>query len=153
MPPGAKSFLQRWVVTTLGVVAAASILSGVHADTVLGLVMASLLLGILNAIIRPILMLLTLPLVVLTLGLFTLVINATLLYFVGRLVESFHVRDFWSAFFGGIIISLVSLAANLLIGKDQPRVQVRRTRVVRRDRRPPGGPGGPDTGSGPVIDV
>lgn len=144
MPPGAKSFLQRWVITTLGVLAAASIVDGVRAETTLGLLGASLLLGIFNAVLRPVMMFLALPLVVLTLGLFMFIINATLLYFVGWLVKSFQVEDFWSALKGAIVISIVSLLANLLIGKDKARVEVR----ARGRRKPPS-----DTGSGPVIDV
>lgn len=148
MSPGAKSFLQRWVVTTLGVLAAASIVDGVRAESTLGLLGASLLLGIFNAVLRPVMLLLALPLVVITLGLFTFIINATLLYFVGWLVKPFYVQDFWAALKGAIVISIVSLLANLLIGKDQ--------RMPVDERRgpppPPRGPG-PNTGSGPVIDV
>ena len=148
MSPGAKSFLQRWVITTLGVLAAASIVDGVRAETALGLIGASLLLGILNAVLRPVMMLLALPLVLITFGLFMFVINAALLYFVGWLVKSFYVQDFWAALKGAVVISIVSLIANLLIGKEQPRARARVE--VRRGsgRKPP-----PDTGSGPVIDV
>jgi putative membrane protein len=146
MSPGAKSFLQRWFVTTLGVLAAATIVDGIHADSALGLLAASLLLGILNAFLRPALMLLALPLLIVTLGLFTLIINAVLLCLVGWLVSPFHVADFWSAFKGGLVISIVSLFANLLIGKEEARVQIRRD----PQQNPPKSP---DTGSGPVIDV
>jgi len=69
---------------------------------------AALLLGIVNAIIRPILILLTLPLTLMTLGLFLLVINGLMLWLVAALVEGFHVNGFWGAVFGSILISLVS---------------------------------------------
>ena len=144
MSPGAKSFLQRWTITTLGVLAAATIVDGVRAETNFGLLAASLLLGILNAVIRPVMLLVALPLLVVTLGLFTFIINATLLYFVGWIVKPFYVEDFWAALKGSIVISIVSLLANLLFGK-------KKTREV--PSQPPRRPPPPNTGSGPVIDV
>ena len=87
---------------------------------------------------------LSLPLLILTLGLFTLIINACLLYFVGSVVSAFHVDTFWDAIWGALIISLISLALNSLTGASNLRVQVRRGPPPnRRD----------DGGSGPVIDV
>jgi putative membrane protein len=142
-----KAFLQRWLVTTLGVLAAANIVDGIKAGDWQSLLVASLLLGILNAFLRPALLLLSLPLLLITLGLFTFVINAGLLYFVGRIVQNFHVLDFWAAFKGGIVISLVSMAANLLIGKNKASIQVKTSRTTPAPRPPR------DTGSGPVIDV
>ena len=97
MSPAVKEFLQRWLVTTLGVLAAANIINGVRADDIVSLLGASLLLGVFNAVLRPVLMFLSLPLLILTLGLFTLVINAVLLYFVSDLVKGFHVVDFCTA--------------------------------------------------------
>jgi putative membrane protein len=100
-----KEFLQRWLITTVAVLVAAHIVPGIEYTNVTDLFVASLLLGVLNAIARPILMLLSLPLVILSLGLFLLVINAGLLYFVGWVVKGFNVAGFWSAFFGALIIS------------------------------------------------
>lgn len=152
MPEGAREFVQRWVVTTLGVLLAASIVDGIRADNALSLVAASLLLGVLNAFLRPILLLIALPLLILTLGLFTLVINSLLLYFVAWAVKGFYVADFWAAFKGALLISIVSLFANAVMGKKQIRVEARRGRPLRRQRTPPPSPP-KDTGSGPVIDV
>jgi putative membrane protein len=149
MAPAFQSFLQRWFTTTLGVFVAASVLSGVHAEGLLPLLAASLILGVLNAVLRPALVLVSLPLVLLTLGLFMLVINAVLLYFVSDLVKGFHVADFWSAFKGGIVISIVSMFANLYIGR---KIVVRSHPVSRSTPAPPSSKG-PDTGSGPIIDV
>jgi putative membrane protein len=105
----------------------------------------ALVLGILNAFIRPILMLFSLPLLIFTLGLFRLVINALLLYFVSFLLGRFFVVDnFWAAFVGALVISIVSLLLNLLVGGGSSRVR------FERRRRPPDSGGG---GSGPVIDV
>ena len=146
MSSKAKTFFQRWVVNTLGVLVAANVVSGIRYDTFLGLILAALFLGILNAFVRPVMILLALPLLLVTLGLFILVINALLLYFVGGLLKTFHVDSFGAAFIGALIISIVSLVVNWLLGTGETRIQ------VDRGRRPPpsSGPGG---GSGPVIDV
>ena len=87
---------------------AASIISGIRYDSVPSLLGAALLLGILNAFLRPILLLLAAPLIILTLGLFIFVVNALMLYLVNDLVHGFHVAGFGSAFWGAILISLVS---------------------------------------------
>jgi len=149
MQPGNKKllrFLQSWVINTLAVLVAVAILPKHITYSDWGdLVIASLLLGILNAFVRPILMLIALPLLIFTLGLFTLVINALLLYLVGTLLHPhFTVDSFRYAFVGAVIISVVSISLNVLTGNS--RVNVQR-------RGPPKGPGGPGGGNGPVIDV
>ncbi|MBM3835460.1 MAG: phage holin family protein [Verrucomicrobia bacterium] len=145
MSPTVKQFLQRWAINTLAVLVAANVIQGIRYETVAGLLVASLLLGILNAFLRPVMMLLSLPLLILTLGLFTFVINALLLYLVGWLVKGFQVETFWAAFWGALIISLISLVANSLLGIGDARVEVSRGRKRSRDRR--------DDGGGPIIDV
>ena len=145
-PPTQKAvrFLQSWLINTAAVLVAAAILHRhISYDNKLqNLLLASLLLGILNAFVRPILMLIALPLLIFTLGLFTLVINALLLYFVGQLLQpSFQVDSFRYAFLGALIISVISIALNVLTGN--ARVSVQR-------RPPPKPPGGVD---GPVIEV
>src|SRR6266478_2747231 len=108
--PGLKKFIQSWLINTLAVLVAAYNVKGIHYQKPLDLLVASLLLGILNAVLRPILWFLALPLLVLTLGLFMLVINAVLLYFVGYVLRPlFYVDDFSSAFWGALIIFIVSL--------------------------------------------
>jgi len=138
-----KTFLQRWIVNTVGVLVAANVVSGIHYETYVGLFLASLLLGVLNAFVRPIMIVLALPLLVFTFGLFLLVINALLLYFVGALLKPFHVDSFGAAFLGALIISVVSMLVNWLLGSGDTHFHV--------SRRPPPGP--PSSGSGPVIDV
>jgi len=146
MQPKLKKFIQNWLINTLAVGIAGCIVKGIHYDTFPDLVIASLLLGILNAFLRPVILLLALPLLVVTLGLFLLVINALLLYFVGILLHPrFYVDDFWSAFWGALVISIVSIALNTLTGRGGARVE------FRRGRRPPGPDGA--GGGGPVIDV
>ena len=141
-----KSFLQRWLITTLAVLVASQIVPGIT-GTWSGLITATLLLGLLNAVVRPVLIIFTLPLVILTLGLFVFVINAVLLWWVGHLLKDFHVATFWDAFWGSLIISLVTMLVNFLTGsnKSQSRMEFRR---VKRPRPPP-----PDNGGGPTIDV
>ena len=141
-----KRFLQSWLINTLSVLVAVYLVKGIHYEKPLDLVVASLVLGILNSVIRPVLMLVALPLLVFTLGLFTLVINALLLFFVGNLLRPhFQVDSFWAAFWGALVISLVSLILNSLTGAGNARVR------VQRHRSPP--PGRHDGGGGPIIDV
>ena len=143
MSSALKIFLQRWLINSIAVMVAANLIKGIEYQTLSGLLVASLLLGIFNALLRPLLVLLSLPLVIFTLGLFTLVINALLLYFVGSLVKSFVVANFWAAFWGSLIISLVSLILNTLTGTGDSRIEFRRGK--RRSGR--------GDGDGPVIDV
>ena len=145
MAAGLKPFLQRWLINTLAVLVASNVVRGIHYDTISGLLVASLLLGIFNAFLRPVMLLLSLPLLILTFGLFILVINALLLYFVGWLVTPFRVESFSAAFWGALVISLVSLVINSVLGTGDSRIEVRRGR---KPSPPPDGNGG-----GPVIDV
>jgi putative membrane protein len=139
-----KRFLQSWVINTLAVLVAVHVVKGIGYEKALDLLVASLLLGILNAVLRPVLMLLALPLLLMTLGLFRFVINALLLLFVGYLLRPhFSVNGFWAAFWGALIISLISAVLNLLTGGGA------RLRFQRRRPRPDSH----RDGDGPVIDV
>jgi putative membrane protein len=141
-----KKFLKSWVINTLAVLAAVYIVPGIRFadDNLWTPFVTSLVLGIVNAFIRPVLMLLALPLLIYTLGLFTLVINAFLLYFVSFLLgRHFQIDSFGAAFLGALIISVVALLLNLLTGGSRATVR------VSHRRRPPDS----DHGSGPVIDV
>ncbi len=102
------AFLIRWFVTTVAVFLAEKLLPGIRCDSTGALLGASLLLGIINAFVRPVLLLLSIPFIIVTMGLFIFVVNALLLLLVAALIPSFHVDGFWSAFFGGILIGLVS---------------------------------------------
>ena len=106
------------MITTLAVLVTTYVLSnGIHFQKPLDLIMASLLLGILNAVVRPFLMVLSLPLVLLTLGLFTLVINGILLFVVSALLRPrFEVENFKYAFWGAVLISVFSMILNALTG-------------------------------------
>jgi putative membrane protein len=102
-----KPFLTRWLVTTVAVAVAVK-LTGMRAEGWGPLLGTALLLGIINAFIRPVLLLLSLPFILVTLGFFILIVNALMLWAAGGLVPGFHVEGFWNAFFGSIIVSLVS---------------------------------------------
>ena len=118
--------LIRWAITALSLFAAAWLLPGIHVDDGRGWVVyaaMAVILSLANAIIRPILTLLTCPLVMLTLGVFTLVINATTLLVASSLANNvfkvgFYVDGFWSAFWGAIIVSIVSIVLNAVV-KDE----------------------------------
>lgn len=130
----------RWLITTVGVLVADLLLPGISYDKASALFLASLSLGLLNAFVRPVLVFFSLPFVLLTLGLGLLLINALLLSVVGSLVPGFRVNGFGSAFLGGLIISLTSFAANLLLGRGPT---IRRTKPR----------SGQNSDDGPVIDV
>ncbi len=105
-----KSFLIRWVITTIAVLAAAHIVPGIDYHQDWGLLLtASLLLGLVNAVLKPFLILISLPLLLLTFGLFTFVINSFLLLFVSKLVRGFDVCGWGSAFWGSLVISFVTI--------------------------------------------
>ena len=102
------AFLIRWMVTTIAVFVAVKLPLGIRCESAGALLGASLLLGVINAFVRPVLLLLSLPFIIVTMGLFIFVVNALLLLLVSWLVPSFVVGGFWSAFFGAIVIGIVS---------------------------------------------
>lgn len=141
-------FLGRWLALTLAVWVAERLLPGIRADDWQSLLVAALVLGILNSLVKPILVALALPFVVFTFGLFLLLINAGLLILTAKLVPGFHVDGFWSAMGASLIVSLLSM----LLGVPPN---------FRRRRRPPVSMGAeirygdrtPPPGKGPIIDI
>ena len=131
--------LIRWLVTTLAILAVPYVISGVQVEGFFAALLASAILGILNALVRPVLIILTLPLTIVTIGSFIFVINALLFEFAAALVPGMHVDSFWSALFASIIVSFVSWILNSAIagGAGETTVIVRRgERVVdMRQRR------------------
>jgi len=111
-------FLLHWGITALSLWVASLIFKGLKFDTVSSLVIAALLLGLANAIVRPLLIVLTLPLTLITFGLFILVINALMILLVAKLVKGFSVSSFWTAFFASIVISLLSIAIGAAVSQD-----------------------------------
>jgi putative membrane protein len=108
-----------WLINAVALLALPYLMSSIQVDSFVTALIAALVLGLINTFIRPLLVLLTLPATVLTLGLFIFVINGLLFWFVGSSVEGFHVPGFWSAVGGAILYSIISwaLSALLLPGK------------------------------------
>ena len=104
-----------WLFNAIALMAVAYLLPGISVASFVTALIAALVLGLVNAVIRPILVLLTLPATLLTLGLFIFVINGLLFWFVGSFIEGFTVAGFWAGFFGAIVYSLVSWLLSALI--------------------------------------
>ena len=113
--------LARWLVLALGVTIATKLITGIHCDDLNTLIVVVLLLSLFNAVLKPILVLFTLPFILLSLGLGMLVINAFLFMLVGRMVDGFHVAGFWPALGGALIVSVTNMIVSRLIGTKRPR--------------------------------
>lgn len=100
--------LVRWLILTAAITVAAYLISGIHVSGFFSAFFAAAILGVLNVFFRPVLLILTLPINLLTLGLFTFVINAILLKMASGVISGFEVHGFWSAVWGGLIISIVN---------------------------------------------
>ena len=109
-------FLLRAAITALGLWVASELLGGVSFDAPSKLVLAAVVLGVVNAFVRPLAFILTLPITIVTLGLFLLVLNAGMIALVAWLVPGFQVSGFWTALGAAVIVSLVSWAASSVIG-------------------------------------
>ena len=110
-------FLLRVVIIAIGLWLASVWVPGVHVDSTQTLLLAGLLLGIVNAIVRPIAFILTLPITILTLGLFLLVLNAAMVWLVTKILPGFHAPWFMPAFLTSVIVWLVGWVATALIGR------------------------------------
>ncbi len=153
-PSGLARFFLQWVATTAAVLVAAHLVPGVGYDRFQSLAVAALILGLLNAFVRPILVILSLPFVLITLG-FGIVfvigfINALFLWLAGRWVNGFDVHGFWPALFGGLVVGVVSSLLNRMFGSSPAKTRTSTDSKPRpgRNRR-----SGPPDGNGPVIDV
>lgn len=113
-------FLIHWTITSLSLWAASRVFKGIRFADTRALIVAALLLGFANAIVRPLLIILTFPLTLLSLGLFLLVINALMLLLVAALVRGFTISGFWTAFFASIFIAVLSFAIGLFVDSDTP---------------------------------
>jgi putative membrane protein len=121
---GMRPFFLRWLVTTVAVAVAVQLVPGIHSAGWASLLCMALVLGIINAIIRPVLLLLSLPFILVTLGFFILVVNALLFWLAGELVPGFRVDGFWNAFFGSIIVSLTNWAMSSVIRGNDGQIQI-----------------------------
>ena len=116
-------FILRGLIAALGLWAATEMLDGFTIDTATTLVIAGLLLGVVNAIVRPFVLLLSLPALLLSLGLFLLVVNAAMLGLVALMLPGFRIAGFWTAMGGAIIVSVVSWIGSWFIGS-RGRVEI-----------------------------
>ena len=110
-----RRILIKWLINTLALLITAYVVEGIQVTGVSTLFLAAALLGILNALIRPILIILTLPINIITLGLFTFVINGAMLWLVSLIIKGFIIQGFWPAVVGALLISVVSWLFNWLI--------------------------------------
>jgi putative membrane protein len=105
----------KWFICTVSLAVAAWLIQGITIQNGWALIFAAFVVGFLNAFLRPILLLLTLPLNILTLGFFTFVINAAMILFTAGIVGGFSVDGFWTAFLAAIVMSIVSFILNILL--------------------------------------
>lgn len=119
-------FLLRWSMNLLALVVAAALIRGIKIQSLEMGILAAGLLGVVNAVIRPVVLVLTLPINLLTLGLFTLVINAAMLKLVSVVVPGLVIDSFSAAFFGALIISVISWVLNIFVGGDGKVVFIKR---------------------------
>jgi len=140
-----SDFIFRWFVQMIAVWVATKIISGINCDDWPSLLIAALVLGILNSFVKPILKVLSIPFIIMTLGLFLIVINAGLLLLTAHLVEGFHVTGFWPAVGGSLVISIVSM----FLGYPKAKRRV----VINRQEQQDYTTNGPPPGKGPIIDV
>ena len=117
-----KGLLIRWIVSALSLLAVGYLVPGFEVKNFLYALAAAAVLGILNAVVRPILIVLTLPLTILTMGLFIFVINALMLWFLSAILEGIEISGFWSALFGAIILSAIGWVTSSFIN-DSGRFQ------------------------------
>ena len=133
-PPngGLRPFFMRVLVMSIAVFLAVTVVPGIESDSLGAAVGAVLVLTLLNTLVRPLLYLLSLPLIVLSLGLFLVVINALLLQLTAALVKGFTVAGFWASFWGALVISVVSAILNGILAVEHASV-----RTFNRSHRPP----------------
>jgi len=111
-----KNYIIRWLINAVGLLIVSKTMESIEIDSILTAVVAAAVIGIINTFLRPILIILTLPINILSLGLFTLVINGLIFYFVGNIVEGFQVTGYLAAFLGALILSVINVLASFLIG-------------------------------------
>lgn len=121
-------FVMRWSINLLSLVIAASLIKGIKIESMAMGILAAGILSVVNAIIRPVVIILTLPINLLTLGLFTLVINAFMLSIVADIVPGLVIESFRSAFWGAFVVSIVSWLLNIFVGGSGKFVFIKTTR-------------------------
>ncbi len=108
-----RRFLTKWIINSLAILIVTYIVKGIQVASPLTAIVVALVLGIINAFLRPFIILITLPINIFTLGLFTFFINGFLFYLVSKIVKDFIILGFWSAFFGSLLFSTISFLLSL----------------------------------------
>jgi len=126
-----RGLVIRWLVSAAALYLTSLIVRGIEIQGIVPLLFAAVTIGVLNAVVRPFVLLLTLPLTILTLGLFTLVVNAMMLWMAAKVVIGFNVHGFWSALGGWLLMSFFTFVINVLIGETGRIEIVRLHHVVR----------------------
>ena len=126
-----RGLVIRWLVSATALYLTSLIVRGIEVSGIFPLLFAAVTIGVLNAIVRPFILLLTLPLTLLTLGFFILVVNAGMLWMASKVVVGFEVHGFWSALGGWLLMSFFTFLINLLIGESGQIEMVSFRRVVR----------------------
>ncbi len=109
------NFLVRWAINTIALGITVLIVKGVHVSGVFSLIIASLVIGFLNTFVKPVIVLLTLPLNILTMGMFTFVINTIMIIIASEIVRGFDVNGFWAAFVASLIMSTVNFLLSVFV--------------------------------------
>jgi len=126
-----RGLVISWLVSAAALYLTSLIVRGIEIQGVVPLLFAAVTIGVLNAVVRPFVLLLTLPLTIVTLGLFTLVVNAMMLWMAAKVVIGFNVHGFWSALGGWLLMSFFTFVINVLIG-ETGRIEIVRMRHVVR---------------------
>ncbi|MBW1708883.1 MAG: phage holin family protein [Deltaproteobacteria bacterium] len=110
-----NGLLLRWLISALSLLLISYLVPGIEVEGFFYALVAAAFLGVLNAVVRPVLIVLTLPLTILTLGLFILILNSFMLVIVSAIIKGFHVHGFWAAFWGALLLSLISWLCSAFI--------------------------------------
>ena len=122
--PKMRGLLIKWIINSLAILIVTYIVKGIQVASPLTAIVVALVLGIINAFLRPFIILITLPINIFTLGTFTFFINGFLFYMVSKIVKGFVIAGFWPAFFGSLLFSTISFLLSLLINKEG-RIEIR----------------------------
>ena len=116
--PKMRGLLIKWIINSLAILIVTYIVKGIQVASPLTAIVVALVLGIINTFLRPLIILITLPINIFTLGLFTFFINGFLFFLVSKIVKDFVIIGFWPAFFGSLLFSAISLFLSLMIKKE-----------------------------------
>ena len=119
-----RGLLIKWIINSLAIIIVTYVVKGIEVASPVAAIVAAFVLGIINAFLRPLIILITLPINIFAFGLFTFFINGFLFYAVSKIVKSFIITGFWPAFFGALLFSAISFLLSLVITKEG-RIEIR----------------------------